>query len=453
MNPIAAQQVALDNALVAPEKHVQIGSVQDFQIKSLMNFLQMKKLSLSSKNLGTKVTSNLSLMWLLINCTNHGELLLQSSTSVYHGKSLVLIRSDSQEHKYYKKKAPAKTERSKGIELLSDAALLEEAQLKKDIKRRKRETHIHQACGSSKGADLESEGDSDDEDDEFVHTPEDYIPTDDEDVDDEVFDRINKEMYSDVNVELKDSECEGEGKDDKDMTHDGQVDAEHEEVSQEITCEMEIISMMDVKVQHEDPNQVFFEQARKQQEPKYIIVSSNVDALWEFDQKQALFETMTKTKSFEQNFKHKALYHALMESILEDEDAMDKGKETEPSKKAKSTGTSKGTTKSQPKSTGESAQAEETVFEAGDTQVPHDLKEDMGNTDEPPVVNVDPKDWFKKSKRPPTPDPVWNEGKSVEDKPTQKWICDLVKAEKPSKTFDDLMSTPIDFSAFVMNRQ
>ncbi|GKB88726.1 hypothetical protein Tco_0960998 [Tanacetum coccineum] len=108
----------------------------------------------------------------------------------------------------------------------------------------------------------------------------------------------------------------------------------------------------------------------------------------------------TETKSFEQNFKHKALYHALMESILEDEDAMDKGvadklkkrkpadtdrdegppagsnqglkrkktgKEPEQSKKDKSTGTSKGTTKSQPKSTGKSTQAEDTVFEARDT--------------------------------------------------------------------------------------
>ncbi|GKA73590.1 hypothetical protein Tco_0779892 [Tanacetum coccineum] len=120
---------------------------------------------------------------------------------------------------------------------------------------------------------------------------------------------------------------------------------------------------------------------------------------------------MTKTKLFKQNSKHKTLYHAFMESILEDEDAMDKGvgdklikrkpddadrdeapparpdqglkrrktgKETKPSKKAKSTRTSKSTTKSQPKSTGKSAQAEETMFETGE--------------------------------RPPTLDPEWNEG-------------------------------------------
>nr|GFC09345.1 hypothetical protein [Tanacetum cinerariifolium] len=56
-----------------------------------------------------------------------------------------------------KKKAPAKAERSKGIRLLYDAALLEEAQLKKALKSSKQETNIHQAGGSSEGADFESE--------------------------------------------------------------------------------------------------------------------------------------------------------------------------------------------------------------------------------------------------------------------------------------------------------
>ncbi|GKE46678.1 hypothetical protein Tco_1477936, partial [Tanacetum coccineum] len=79
-------------------------------------------------------------------------------------------------------------------------------------------------------------------------------------------------------------------------------------------------------------------------------------------------------------------------------------KETKPSKKAKSTGTSKGTTNSQPKSTGRFAQTEGTVFEIGDTQVPQNLREDMGNTDELPIVKADLKDWFKKPERPPTLD-------------------------------------------------
>ncbi|GJU27124.1 hypothetical protein Tco_1165745 [Tanacetum coccineum] len=67
------------------------------------------------------------------------------------------------------------------------------------------------------------------------------------------------------------------------------------------------------------------EHAAKQQESQYTIKSSNKAALNEFDQKQALFETMTSSKSFNNHPKHMALYHALMESILADEDAMDQG--------------------------------------------------------------------------------------------------------------------------------
>ncbi|GKF12090.1 hypothetical protein Tco_0050016, partial [Tanacetum coccineum] len=56
-----------------------------------------------------------------------------------------------------KGKAPAKADRGKGIELLLDAALLEDAQLKKALKKRREETHKLQASGSSEGADFESE--------------------------------------------------------------------------------------------------------------------------------------------------------------------------------------------------------------------------------------------------------------------------------------------------------
>ncbi|GJX22032.1 hypothetical protein Tco_0226477 [Tanacetum coccineum] len=67
------------------------------------------------------------------------------------------------------------------------------------------------------------------------------------------------------------------------------------------------------------------ERARKQQVPKDTISSSDTVALEEFDQKTTLFKTMTKSKSFTKSPKQRALYHALMESIMEDEDAMDEG--------------------------------------------------------------------------------------------------------------------------------
>ncbi|GJV73391.1 hypothetical protein Tco_1493386 [Tanacetum coccineum] len=74
----------------------------------------------------------------------------------------------------------------------------------------------------------------DEEEDEFIHTLDDYIPTNDENIDDEEYNRINKEMYSDVNVELKETELEGKGKDDKEMTDVGHVYDEQEKVIQEV---------------------------------------------------------------------------------------------------------------------------------------------------------------------------------------------------------------------------
>nr|GEU84964.1 ribonuclease H-like domain-containing protein [Tanacetum cinerariifolium] len=173
-----------------------------------------------------------------------------------------------------KKKAPVKAERSKRIDLLSEAALrlVEKGYQKKQTGKKtfiSKGTHLKPGVPDVSKADsskskYESWGDSDDDnddndqqsddkrtksgnlrtsndeeesqEDEFVHTPENYVPTDDEtnDVDDE-YDCINKEIYDDVNVELKDTELEGEGKDDEEMTDAGHVDAEHENVNQEIT--------------------------------------------------------------------------------------------------------------------------------------------------------------------------------------------------------------------------
>ncbi|GJT49384.1 hypothetical protein Tco_0975541 [Tanacetum coccineum] len=59
--------------------------------------------------------------------------------------------------------------------------------------------------------------------------------------------------------------------------------------------------------------------------------------------------------------------------------------------------------------------------------MPQNQGSDLGHTnDSPNVEAASNHDWFKKPERPPTPDPDWNARKS-------------------------LMSTPIDFSAYVMN--
>ncbi|GJV64228.1 hypothetical protein Tco_1475056 [Tanacetum coccineum] len=156
----------------------------------------------------------------------------------------VVIR-DTPDKLISKKIAPTKTDRGKGIELLSDAALLEDAQLKKTLRKIKRETHKLQASGSSKEADFESEvpneqigrtndtsegagvkpgvldvskdssdNDDDDEnpsftlkdyeeeehDEEYVFTPEKDKSDDEEKMYEEEDDDVAKELYEDLNI-------------------------------------------------------------------------------------------------------------------------------------------------------------------------------------------------------------------------------------------------------------
>ncbi|GJR67994.1 hypothetical protein Tco_0014059 [Tanacetum coccineum] len=66
------------------------------------------------------------------------------------------------------------------------------------------------------------------------------------------------------------------------------------------------------------------EQEEKKQEPTYTIKSTDKAALEEFDLKSALFKSMYKNKSANINPANYRLYHALMEVLIEDENAMDK---------------------------------------------------------------------------------------------------------------------------------
>ncbi|GKE72093.1 hypothetical protein Tco_1534134, partial [Tanacetum coccineum] len=60
-------------------------------------------------------------------------------------------------------------------------------------------------------------------------------------------------------------------------------------------------------------------------------------------------------------------------------------------------------------------------------------------------------DWFRKPDKPPTPDRAWNTTKSIDFRPPQTRISNISTARQPPRTFDELMITPIDFSAYVMN--
>ncbi|GJZ07761.1 hypothetical protein Tco_0542044 [Tanacetum coccineum] len=90
---------------------------------------------------------------------------------------------------------------------------------------------------SENNIDLNNTDDEEEaQEDEFVHTPDDYVPIDDEtqDVDDEEYVSINEELYGDVNVEMKDAEHDDKDKGDEEMTDAEKVETEHKEINQEV---------------------------------------------------------------------------------------------------------------------------------------------------------------------------------------------------------------------------
>ncbi|GKA95351.1 hypothetical protein Tco_0817389 [Tanacetum coccineum] len=218
------------------------------------------------------------------------------------------------------------------------------------------------------------------------------------------------------------------------------------------------------------------EQAEKQKKPQFTIKSTNKAALKEYDLKSALYQSMHANKSFNRNPANHQLYHALMQALIEDENAMDKGladtvkdhkrkhddedddDEDPPArpnqgKKTKRRRTKESESTKNPSSTKDTTKVEEPI-----TEVIMDDAGDVVHDDNLPQDTLEPKarktlnpDWFKQPPRPSTLDPEWNKRQVVLDQPAQPWFNQMVSASKDPLTFNDLMATPIDFSKYVLN--
>ncbi|GJV85785.1 hypothetical protein Tco_1525683 [Tanacetum coccineum] len=195
--------------------------------------------------------------------------------------------------------------------------------------------------------------------------------------------------------------------------------------------------------------------------PKYLTTPYDQAAKDEHKQKEILFQMMMASKLHEKHPAHKDLYDALIQSLLVDENDMDRlavdhasqrkrrhkdkdqdpptgsdqglkkrrtGKDAEPLKKSsKSKESANGKTSSTTSKSGKSISANKSVHETErvvqmDVEEPN-LDNVAHDADEPQADAI----------------PISKEGL-------------MIQAEKPPLTFDELMSNPIDFSAFAMNR-
>nr|GEV85618.1 hypothetical protein [Tanacetum cinerariifolium] len=74
-------------------------------------------------------------------------------------------------------------------------------------------------------------------------------------------------------------------------------------------------------------------------------------------------------------------------------------------------------------------------------------------TDDQPITEASQHpEWFQKQKKPPTPDRAWNKTLPTTHESIQPWISDLAKQVDSRSSFNELMETPVDFLAFLMNR-
>ncbi|GKE61985.1 hypothetical protein Tco_1512352, partial [Tanacetum coccineum] len=105
------------------------------------------------------------------------------------------------------------------------------------------------------------------------------------------------------------------------------------------------------------------------------------------------------------------------------------------------------------KSPHKSAQAEEPMHTTKDLEEPVHQEFVTGDTeDKPDEETSQHPDWFKKPANPPTPDRDWNKTLPTAHGPVQPWLSTLAQKEDTHESFNKLMDTPLDFSAFVMNR-
>nr|GEX29437.1 ribonuclease H-like domain-containing protein [Tanacetum cinerariifolium] len=159
-------------------------------------------------------------------------------------------------------------------------------------------------------------------------------------------------------------------------------------------------------------------------------------SLIEFELKKILIDKMDESQSYLIVTKHRECYDGLIKSYDLDKSLFltyDKVYSLKRSQKDKDkykdpyTRSDRGL-KKRKTSTDDELTKEEPEFKVADSEMPQDQEKNMGHDAEEP-------------KR-----------KTPQQGPTQSWLMTLASfVDKLSKTFDELMSTPINFSAYIMN--
>ncbi|GJW25566.1 hypothetical protein Tco_0039377 [Tanacetum coccineum] len=180
--------------------------------------------------------------------------------------------------------------------------------------------------------------------------------------------------------------------------------------------------------------------------------------LSELELKKILIDKMESNKSIYRSDEQKNLYKALVDAYESDKLILDiygdtvsfkRRRDDEDKDEESSTGSNRGSKRrragKEPEST--STQKEKTSKTIGkSTKGPNLI------TNQPVDETIQHHDWFQKPTKPLTPDRDWNKTLPAAHGPIQPWISSLARKEDTRDSFNELMDTPLDFSAFVMNQ-
>nr|GFB25355.1 hypothetical protein [Tanacetum cinerariifolium] len=108
--------------------------------------------------------------------------------------------------------------------------------------------------------------------------------------------------------------------------------------------------------------------------------------------------------------------------------------------------------KSRQTSASESTIAEEPMQTTFKMEEPSHPEFEIGADDEPIVQSSQHPEWFSQQQKPLTLDHDWNKTLPATYGSIQPWISELVKQSDSHSSFNELMDTPVDFFAFLMNR-
>ncbi|GJX08887.1 hypothetical protein Tco_0198746 [Tanacetum coccineum] len=152
-----------------------------------------------------------------------------------------------------------------------------------------------------------------------------------------------------------------------------------------------------------DFHKIIQEKAAKQSMPTYSTTPFDQETLDEYDQKDKLFKLMMKSMSYDKHPAYRALYDALVQSLIVDENDMDKQLEDPPTPKKR-----------------------HEIIHDVEMKGGESVKEDVVDADDPSQVDAsapkhDRTTWFKTNvaERPESPDPEWHKEPAADDTPKQ----------------------------------